>query len=134
MRKIAYGVLILAVAPLASFAHSYGPPPSVTAGPGDNPKACTQCHAGTLNSGSGSVKIVTLTGNVYVPGVRQRMFVQILDPNQQRWGFELTARLDSDPMNSSAGDLIPVDNFTQVICADAGSKPCSGPSFIEHTS
>ena len=135
MAKSVYGVLfILGSAVLPLFAHSYGPPPAVTAGPGDNQKACTQCHAGTLNSGAGGVKITTLSGPVYIPGVRQRIFVTVSDPAQQRWGFELTARLDSDPTNGSAGDLIPVDNFTQVICADAGAKPCSGTSFIEHTS
>ena len=135
MIKFVNGVLcLLACSTLPLYAHSYGPPPAVTAGPGDNPKACTQCHAGTPNSGSGSVTISTLTGNFYVPGVRQRVFVRVADPNQQRWGFELTARLDSDPVNSSAGDLIPVDNFTQVICEDAGSKPCAGPAFIQHTS
>ena len=116
------------------FAHSYGPPPAVTGAPGDNAKSCTLCHAGTLNSGSGSVKIIPLSGAVYIPRVRQRIMVQVSDPNQQRWGFQLTARLNSDPQNSSAGDLVPIDNLTQVICGDAGAKPCTGVSFIEHTS
>ena len=124
----------LALSLRIGFAHSYGPPPGVTAAPGDNPRACTQCHAGTLNSGSGSVKIIPLSGAVYIPGVKQRLTVQVSDPNQQRWGFELTARLNSDPQNSSAGDFVPVDNFTQVICADTGAKPCSTTSFIMHTS
>ena len=57
------------------------------------------------------------------------------DPAQQRWGFELTARLNSDPEKGQAGDFTPVDGFTQVICEDSAPKPCaSGPSFIEHTS
>jgi uncharacterized protein (TIGR03437 family) len=117
------------------FAHSYGPPPRVTGAPGDNARACTQCHAGTLNSGTGSVKILLQSGPVYIPGVKQRVTVQLADPLQQRWGFELTARLNSDLANGQAGDLIPVDNFTQVICEDAAPKPCaSGVSFIEHTS
>jgi uncharacterized protein (TIGR03437 family) len=61
--------------------------------------------------------------------------VQVSDPTQQRWGFQLTARLNSDLQNGQAGDFTPVDNLTQVICEDAGPKPCSsGVSFIEHTS
>src|ERR1051325_2265424 len=119
-----------------ALAHSYGPPPRVTAGPGDNPRACTQCHGGNaLNSFSGSVKVVLQSGPVYIPGVKQRVIVQVADPGQQRWGFELSARLNSNPENGEAGDLVPIDNFTQVVCEDNGPKPCSsGVSFIQHTS
>jgi uncharacterized protein (TIGR03437 family) len=117
------------------FAHSYGPAARVTGAPGDNPRACTACHTGTLNSGTGSVSIFLQGGPVYIPGVKQRVTVQVSDPVQQRWGFELTARLSSDLQNGQAGDLIPVDNFTQVVCEDNAPNPCaSGVSFIEHTS
>jgi uncharacterized protein (TIGR03437 family) len=124
------------LAPVVVLAHSYGPMPRVTAAPGDNARACTQCHAGTLNSGSGSVKIMVNGGNYYVPGVKQRITVQVSDPTQQRWGFELSARLNSDPEKGQAGDLLPIDNLTQVICEDYNPKPCanSGVQFIEHTS
>lgn len=118
------------------FAHSYGPAPRVTAAPGDNPKACTQCHqTGALNSFGGSVTIILPSGPMYIPGVKQRIQVRVADPAQQRWGFELSARLNSDPANSQAGTLTPIDNLTQVICEDAGPLPCaSGVSFIQHTS
>ena len=70
-----------------------------------------------------------------MPGVKQRITVQVADPAQQRWGFELTARLNSDLEKGQAGDLVPVDNMTQVICEDSAPKPCaSGPQFITHTS
>lgn len=118
------------------FAHSYGPPPRVTGAPGDNAQACTLCHTGSaLNSGAGFVKILLQSGAVYIPGVKQRVMVQVSDPVQQRWGFELSARLNSNLQSGQAGDLIPVDNFTQVICEDNGPKPCvSGVEFIQHTS
>jgi len=124
------------VALTTCFAHSYGPAPRVTGAPGDNVRACTQCHAGgTPNSFTGSVKINLAGGNIYIPGVKQRVVVQVADATQQRWGFELSARLDSDPSNGQAGELSPTDNLTQVICEDAGPKPCaSGVSFIQHTS
>ena len=127
--------LLLALAPIPVFAHSYGPAPRRTAAPGDDARACTACHTSfALNSGPGSVKILLQSGPVYIPGIKQRIAVQVSDPAQQRWGFELSARLNSDLANSQAGDLTPVDNFTQVICVDAGPKPCSsGPQFIEHT-
>ena len=127
--------MLTGIAPFAAFGHSYGPAPRVAAAPGDNSRACTQCHAGTLNSGTGSVKILLQSGAFYVPGVKQRITVQVADPAQQRWGFELTARLNSDLEKGQAGDLVPVDNMTQVICEDSAPKPCaSGPQFITHTS
>jgi uncharacterized protein (TIGR03437 family) len=75
------------------------------------------------------------SGSVYIPGVKQRVAVQVADPNQRRWGFELTARLNSDLENGQAGDFTPIDNMTQVICEDSAPRPCaSGVSFIQHTS
>jgi uncharacterized protein (TIGR03437 family) len=134
--SVVIGPLFFSLGLAQIFAHSYGPAPRVTAAPGDNPIACTQCHTGTaLNGGSGSVSIGLQSGAVYIPGIKQRITVHVADPTQQRWGFELTARLDSEPKNGQAGQLIPVDNFTQVICEDAGPQPCSsGVSFIQHTS
>ncbi|HXB73152.1 MAG TPA: choice-of-anchor V domain-containing protein [Candidatus Acidoferrales bacterium] len=136
-RRLVLVLAILAgISPIVTFGHSYGPAPRVTAGPGDNPKACTQCHTtNALNSGPGSVKIVLQSGAFYIPGVKQRVAVQVADPAQQRWGFELTARLNSDLQNGQAGDFTPIDNMTQVICEDSAPKPCaSGVSFITHTS
>ena len=135
LSSIGFAGILLCASVTGVFAHSYGPAPRLTAGPGDSTRACTGCHTGTLNSGSGSVKISLLSGNVYIPGVKQRITVQVADPGQQRWGFELSARLDSEPQNGQAGDLSPVDNFTQVICEDAGPKPCAtGVQFVQHTS
>jgi uncharacterized protein (TIGR03437 family) len=119
----------------SAFGHSYGPPPRVTGGPGDNARACTLCHGGNVpNAGTGSVKILLQSGNVYIPGVKQRVTVQVADPNQRRWGFELSARLNSDPEKGQAGDFTPVDQMTQVICEDNAPKPCpSGVLFVTHT-
>ncbi len=72
---------------------------------------------------------------MYIPGVKQRVVVQVTDPVQKRWGFELSARLNSDLAGGQAGTLTPVDNLTQVICEDNAPVPCaSGVSFITHTS
>jgi uncharacterized protein (TIGR03437 family) len=138
MTKSSYlmAVMLTGIAPIIALGHSYGPAPRVTAAPGDNAKACTQCHTtNALNSGTGSVKIVLESGAFYVPGIKQRITVQVSDTTMQRWGFELTARLNSDLEKGQAGDLVPVDNMTQVICEDSAPKPClSGPPFITHTS
>src|SRR5262245_33450254 len=117
-------VAVLAGIAPAAFGHSYGPAPRVTGAPGDDAKACTQCHTtNALNSGSGSVKIVLQSGAFYIPGVKQRVAVQVADPAQQRWGFELTARLNSDLEKGQAGDFTPIDGFTQVICEDSAPRP-----------
>ncbi len=128
--------VLTAVLPVAVLGHSYGPPARVTGAPGDSSRSCSTCHSSSpLNSGKGSVQILLQSGAFYIPGVKQRVAVQVADPNQKRWGFELTARLNSDLANGQAGDFAPVDNMTQVICEDYGPLPCaSGVSFIEHTS
>src|SRR5258706_5437210 len=128
--------ILTGIAATSAFGHSYGPAPRVTGAPGDNLRACTSCHSGSaLNSGTGSVKILLQGGAFYIPGVKQRVTVQVADPVQRRWGFELTARLNSDLEKGQAGDFNPIDNMTQVICEDNAPKPCtSGVSFIQHTS
>ena len=139
MRSLAsysFVTLMSVMVPAGAFGHSYGPPPRVTGAPGDNARACTACHSSSaLNSGAGSVKILLQSGPVYIPGVKQRVTVQVADPAQKRWGFELSARLNSDLSDGQAGDFLPIDNFTQVICQDNTPRPCaSGPTFITHTS
>jgi uncharacterized protein (TIGR03437 family) len=83
------------------------------------------------------VEILLPNGPTYTPGVKQHLMVRVSDPDQKRWGFELTARLNSDLANGQAGDFNPTDNFTQVICDNGASKPCPTASsrvqFIEHT-
>ncbi len=127
--------LLVGILPVAAFAHSYGPKPRVTNAPGDSAITCTQCHGGVLNNGVGSVKIVLQGTGLYIPGVKQRVVVQVSHPDQQRWGFEMTVRPNSDLFKGQAGSFTSIDNTTQVICEDAGTAPClSGPSFITHTS
>src|SRR5262245_20039304 len=115
MPRISTHTLVLSLfTAVCGFAHSYGPAPRVTGGPGDNPRACASCHSGSnLDSGPGSVKIILQSGAIYIPGVKQRVTVQVADPNQRRWGFELSARMNSDASKTSAGELVPVDHFTQ---------------------
>ena len=116
-------------------AHSSGPPARVTAAPGDDKAACTQCHSGPLNPSGGSVQILAGAAT-YVPAAKQRIQVKITDPAQKRWGFEFTARLNNDLANGQAGTLTSVDANTQTFCEDDSSLPCraSAPvQFIGHT-
>ncbi|WP_321470352.1 TIGR03118 family protein [uncultured Paludibaculum sp.] len=139
MKRFLYTALFsLLLATLPASAFSSGPRVRFTGAPGDNPLACTQCHTGTLNSFGGSVRVVYPGGTQYTPGKTYRLKVEIRDPEQQRWGFELSARLTSDLTNGQAGDLTSVDGNTRVLCdgSAAGTpKPCSPDKpvqFAEH--
>src|SRR5215472_16725494 len=111
-------------------AYSSGPPPRYSGAPGDNLGSCSSCHRGlSVNGGPGSVTIILPTGNSYTPGVKQHIMVQVSDLQQRRWGFQLSARLKSDPMNGRAGDLQPTDAFTHVIC-DNGA-PCVNSTDVQ---
>ena len=118
-------------------AYSSGPPPRYSGAPGDNLGSCSSCHGGlSPNSDQGSIRILLPGGNSYMPGVTQHIMVQVSDPRQHRWGFQMSARLKSDPVNGQAGDLKPTDGLTQVMCDSGAPKPCSDNSlvqFIEHT-
>lgn len=133
--RISLAVASFGVGSLA--AHSTGPDPRYTGAPGDDPAACSACHSGAApNSGPGSVNIVLPGGNRYTPGVTRHIVVQVSDPAQKRWGFQLSARLASDPANGQAGDLNPTDGNTQVLCDNGSPKPCPDATtvqFIEHT-
>ena len=135
--------IILAAIPIVVTAYEYGPNPGYTAAPGDNATACISsgCHVGTVNSGSGNVKISLPSGNsgTYVPGQAMQILVQITDATKKAYGFQLTARMGSGNTTQS-GDFTTTDANTQVLCADgsvkANGKPCSTTfpvEYIEHT-
>ena len=133
--KTKFLILILAAAGIqAAFGYAEGPLARKTNAPGDT--NCTVCHVGTgLNGGAGSVTIVLPNGPTYTPGVAQQIIVQVADPAQQRWGFQLTSRLNSDLQNGRGGDLTPTDGNTQIRC-DSGNFGTCQPGeiqFIEHT-
>lgn len=124
-------LLILAIAPVVLYAYEYGPDPGYSTAPGDNKNGCIDpangCHTGVLNSGKGSVKIVASGGTTYVPGQTQNISVTIADPTEHAYGFELSARVDSNPTNTEAGLLIPgTDGLTQAICADSSLATATG--------
>ncbi len=133
---------LLGVIPAMVWAYEYGPDPFHTSAPGDNPTSCVSngCHVGPLNRPGGQVEIIPANGNTYTPGATQQIVVKITDAPQKSWGFQITARLASDPANTQAGDFNALDSSTQVLCADSSpkglNKPCS-PGFLqqfaEHT-
>jgi hypothetical protein len=129
-QRFAWGAAALLLTAGMAMARSNGPGGRYTGAPGDS--VCTQCHTTSpLNSGKGSVRIVYPGGTTYTPGATYRMKVEVRDPDQQRWGFQFTARLASNPSALNAGDLKSVDDFTRIICQDNTAKPCGEANQIQ---
>jgi uncharacterized protein (TIGR03437 family) len=134
---------VLAITTIGIYAYEYGPDPGYSGAPGDNSTGCMSsgCHTNAPNTTpGGSVKIVAAGGTTYVPGQTQQIQVTVTDSTERKYGFELSARVDSSPKLMGAGTLAPTDANTQVInCQTSGDVPFSGscPSgntlqWIEH--
>src|SRR5689334_2450578 len=142
MFKSKLGRAILAMAPsvVLLYAYATGPEPRHTAAPGDDKLACTTagCHNGTaLNGGGGNVKIdFGSTGQTYTPGVAQTFNIVITDAAARVYGFQITARLESNLTNGQAGDWTTGSegNRQLIICDDGSVKRpngCPGNASIQ---
>lgn len=141
---ITVGVFSVLV-PLALLAWEFGPQQRVTGAPGDDPMACATsgCHTGLtkggpINAGGGGVTATFSTGTTYTPGGAPiTITVTVTDPANKHFGFQMTARPESDLSNGQAGDFT-AGTHQLVICDDGNPKPTKGCSsntpveFIEH--
>ncbi|MBS1826888.1 MAG: hypothetical protein JST93_16340 [Acidobacteria bacterium] len=91
-----------------------------------------------MNTGPGRVQIEFPGGTTYVPGQKQRWTVRVTDDGQRAFGFQATARLESNPSAGQAGTFTNIDGTTQILCDDNGNRPAAGcganfqVEFIEH--
>ena len=122
--------------PVLVYSYATGPDPRYTGAPGD--QTCVACHSGTaLNGGGGSVTLTSSTGTAYTPGQQQTLTITITDSNAKVYGFQMTARLDSDPSGGQAGDFT-AGAQQMVLCDNGAIKGSTGcPSgapvqFLEH--
>lgn len=133
----------MAPSALLLYAYSAGPEVRHTAAPGDDPLSCTTagCHTGTpLNGGGGNVTVTFPGGLTYTPGVPQTFTIVITDPQARVYGFQMTARLESDLAKGQAGDFTAGPQQF-VLCDDntnvrTPTRPCPGNApvqFIEHS-
>jgi uncharacterized protein (TIGR03437 family) len=143
----AMGGLFAVAVPMVLWAHISGPDPRHTAAPGDDPLACTTagCHTGLpkggpINAFGGAVTATFSSGSTYTPGGGPiTITVTVTDPVNIHYGFQMTARLDSDQVNGQAGDFTPTPPNQIVLCDDGSlklSKGCPANSqvqFIEHS-
>jgi uncharacterized protein (TIGR03437 family) len=134
--------LVFLLMPAVALAYEYGPNPRYTAAPGDDPMACASagCHTsnpngGPINPAGGSVTATFSTGSSYTPGGPPiTITVTVTDSVNTGYGFQMTARLDSDLANGQAGDFTAGANQI-VLCGNGSPKPCLAASpveFIEH--
>ncbi|MDK9699702.1 MAG: T9SS type A sorting domain-containing protein [bacterium] len=108
-----------------ALAYSSGPPDNMVG----NPSSCTQCHNSfTVNSGNGSLSLLGTPPTGYVPGQVYPLQVELQDPGQARWGFELTAALQSNS-SQQGGTLATANGNTQV-----SNQTGNARDYIKHTS
>ena len=128
-RNLGNALLLVLAIPIIVYAFSTGPISGVTGGFGEPTCSQSGCHVGTaVNGGPGSVAIPVPSS--YTSGEIIPITVTVSDPDQQRWGFELSARIETGPQaGQRAGELIPgTDGNTQ-------RRPdLSGVQYISHTS
>lgn len=122
---------MLCASPVVLFSFSAGPPTNRTGAEVDGGLDCSACHRGAaVNDGRGNLRILA---QQYVPGVRQTITVTLTHPDAQRWGFQLTARLDSD--KTKPAGVFSANELVRVRCGAAGTEaPCAPDvtQFVEH--
>jgi uncharacterized protein (TIGR03437 family) len=138
---------LAALAPVLLFAYASGPDPRYTAAPGDSPLACATsgCHTGSakggpINAAGGAVTATFSSGSTYTPGQPVTISVNVTDPVNSLYGFQMTARLDSNQVGGQAGRFsYPSGSGVFVLCDNniprtpSGNCPASFPvEFIEH--
>jgi uncharacterized protein (TIGR03437 family) len=138
--KFIFGLAATVSSAALIFGYATGPDPRYTGAPGDDQKACTTsgCHSDhALNSGGGNVVVNFPGGLNYTPGVQQTLTIVITDSVAKVWGFQMTARLDSNLSGGQAGDFTAgAQQF--VLCENSSFKtskgcPANAPvQFIEH--
>ncbi|MGI8744815.1 MAG: choice-of-anchor V domain-containing protein [Bryobacteraceae bacterium] len=130
-KKIAYS--LLPAFPLVLFAFSTGPPIKRTGAPVDGGQNCSVCHSTFAPANSDPSGSVSIDASAYMPGVTQIVKVTVKHPLAVRWGFQITARLASDP-GKQAGTFAPNDTV-RVRCDSnpAHDAPCNGAlEFADH--
>jgi uncharacterized protein (TIGR03437 family) len=73
----------------------------------------------------------------YTPGQAQTFTITVTDPSATVFGFELTARMDTNPANAQAGSFT-AGSGQRIVCADDQPMPAAGCGgngiqWIEHS-
>ncbi len=121
------------VFPVTMMAFSTGPPQRRTGAAIDGGVSCTACHRTFAPANSDTRGKFVVTVGAYTPGVTQTISVTVSHPDAKRWGYQLSARLASDP-GKVAGTFTPNTNV-RVRCEVGADAPCNGlVEFASHRS
>ncbi|HJN63411.1 MAG TPA: choice-of-anchor V domain-containing protein [Flavobacteriales bacterium] len=93
MKKSIYFLFAIAIFLLLTpnvFSNMTGSPGGKTDSPSDGAN-CTQCHTGTINSGTGTLTVMTnIPTQGYTAGQQYAITIQLMESNCNRFGFEIT--------------------------------------------
>ena len=120
-------LLVIATLGAVPLCHGYAfGPPNGRAGDPPNGTTCVECHSSfQLNSGNGDLRLLNTPAAV-TPGATYDLMVELLDPGQSRWGFELTVLNEA---NASGGQIVVTDPArTQVHHDDLLNR-----DYLKHT-
>jgi hypothetical protein len=87
---------------------------------------CEACHISP--PGDGTLALTGIPPGGYDPGVTYSLTVMLADPDQRRWGFELTAL--ETAANTQAGTFI----VTDAVNTQLSNHPSPDADFLKHTS
>ncbi len=135
--------IALSLAPAMLLARTVppGPPAGRTGLEADGGLTCAACHRaadGSTTANADPRARLIITAANYTVGARQKVSVRVEHPEAVRWGFQITARLESDP-TKAAGTFIGNDTVF-VRCgmdntiAAIKQNSCNGDiEFVNHT-
>lgn len=121
--KLALSAMLLTTCLMAKI---NGPVAGVAGVPGE--ADCTDCHSGTINSGTGKLQIQLVDAATWTPGQQMRVRVTLADPAARRWGFQLTARSATSPTANAGTFALADDSVTRIETGMDNSQ------YVEHNS
>ena len=126
MRSL-FAVLLTLIFTFSAFAYEDGPPNGLAGNPPSG-NTCLFCHSTyPLNSGDGSLDLTGFPLDGFIPEAYYTLTLTLDDPDQIRWGFELTSQYDDGSSNPQAGEIVVTQpDYTQ-------SATSSGLTFLKHT-
>lgn len=122
-------IISLALAMSVSYAKPKNPPTGHTGSPKDR-ESCIECHNSyAVNSGDGYFLIFGLPEDGYVPGKTYEVSVTLSDPEQSRWGFELSAIHVEGKTVMQGGSFVLTDPDNTCIACDMDTQL----EYVTHT-
>jgi hypothetical protein len=97
------------------------PPAAYTGAPSESTCAASGCHTGNLNTGTGSVTLITPPSG-YTPGTTYTLQIQVNQTGRTRFGFEFVALNSS---NQQAGTLTLINTSNTAITS-------AGKTYLSH--